>query len=255
MIVLFLYGNVYSRDKCMQKRTQFVSIVVGITFVNLMGNMFAPLWSMAQIEKVGEGVRETLSSNGEAYVVIALKEPPSVQEAPINTLTDEIASLQDQVLSALSSADFRLKHRYQAISALTGWVTEPGLEKLMANPSVVRIDLDVGSTVELADTVPLIYADVWHTFGHPGITGKGIVVAILDTGLDTNHVDLVDDLIAEACFLDEDGRIDGRGRCPNGSDRQEGPGAAQSGHFHGTFVTGIITSRGTISPVGIGSRT
>ena len=61
---------------------------------------------------------------------------------------------------------------------------------------------------------------------------------------------LFDDLITEVCFADDDGTIDGAGRCPDGSDRQFGPGAAEDDAGHGTHVTGIVTSNGTLGSVG-----
>jgi subtilisin family serine protease len=41
------------------------------------------------------------------------------------------------------------------------------------------------------------------------------------------------------------------GSCPNGSDRQSGAGAAEDDQGHGTGMTGVITSNGTVSPVGV----
>ena len=52
--------------------------------------------------------------------------------------------LRTQVLSALNPSDFKERHVYRSLPALAGRVTEAGLEKLVANPNVVRIDLDVG---------------------------------------------------------------------------------------------------------------
>ena len=201
-------------------------------------------------EKVGQGVIEILQREGGANVVIALVEPPSMRASQIDLpiLRSEIASLQAQLLSTLYASDYRERHRFRAVPALAGWVSSAGLAKLVGNPNVVKIDLDVGGTGSLANSVPLIRADDWHALG---ITGTGVVVAVLDTGIDTDHVDLADDLVHQECFLDFDGAINGVGRCPNGSDRQSGAGAAESGLNHGVMTTGIITSRGTVSSVGV----
>jgi len=201
-------------------------------------------------EKVGQGVIEVLQAKGKAFVVIALVEPPSINKPKIDlqTVKNEIANLQEGVLSQLDASDFSLKHKYSSVPALAGTVTETGIAELIENPNVVRIDLDVGGTGSLENSVPLIDADDWHGLG---ITGSNVVVAVLDSGLDTDHGDLGDDLIHQDCFVDDDGTINGSGLCPNGSDRQSGPGAAEDGAGHGTNVTGIITSRGTISSVGV----
>jgi hypothetical protein len=100
------------------------------------------------IQKVSQEVIEALQKQEMVDVIIALVEPPSMGTPPVElaTLKAEIASLQDQVLSALEPAEFRVKHKYQAIPALAGTVTEAGLAKLAAHPKVMKIDLDVGGT-------------------------------------------------------------------------------------------------------------
>jgi hypothetical protein len=56
---------------------------------------------MTEIEKIGQGVTEVLQTEGEANVVVALVEPPSMRapQLVMSTLKREIANLQDQVLS------------------------------------------------------------------------------------------------------------------------------------------------------------
>ncbi|MCH7999341.1 MAG: S8 family serine peptidase [Chloroflexi bacterium] len=204
----------------------------------------------ANDQRVGQEVLDALESEEDVPVMIALAEPPSLQakRLSLETLRAEIFPIQQGVLSPLGPSDFELRIRYEAVPALAGQLTAAGLSKLLANPSVVRIDLDVGGAGALAQSVTVIDADVWHGLG---ITGEGVVVAVLDTGLDTDHDDLADDLIHQECFLDFDGTINGIGRCANGSDRQSGAPAAESGLNHGVMTTGIITSRGVVSSVGV----
>ncbi|OHB69325.1 MAG: hypothetical protein A2W23_03725 [Planctomycetes bacterium RBG_16_43_13] len=202
------------------------------------------------MEKVGQEVIDALQTTGEVNVVIKLADPASMRVPHPDLLISRnaIADLQQGVLSALIPSDFRVKHKYKYVSALSGKATLAGLTKLSADPNVVKIDLDVGGTVWLQDSVPLIRANEWHT---AGVMGSNTVVAVLDSGVDTDHADLAGDLIHQECFLDTDGDIDGNGGCPNGSDRQTGAGAAEDDHGHGTHVTGIITSDGTISSAGV----
>lgn len=206
-------------------------------------------------EKVGPGVVATLRTEQEAHVVVALVESESTKSSPINlaTVKQDVAALQNDVLSSLSSADFRPRHIYQAVPALSGTVlSENGLLQLAAHPSVVRIDLDPGGSGSLANSVPLIGANQWHA---RAVTGSGVVVAVLDSGLDSDHNDLAAALIHQECFLDNDGAVNGSGLCPNGSDRQSGPGAAEDDAGHGTHVSGIIASRGNQSSVGVAPGT
>lgn len=201
-------------------------------------------------DKVGAAVRDRLQREGQAAVVIALA-PPRIGQATANlpALRAEIAQVQARVLAAVSSADFTVRQPFQAVPALSGMIrSSTGLNQLAAHPEVLRIDLDVGGQGSLDVSVPLIGADEQQA---RGITGSGVVVAVLDTGLDTDHSDLSSDLIHQRCFLDNDGFINGAGLCPNGSDRQSGAGSAEDGAGHGTHVTGIVTSDGNVSSVGV----
>lgn len=197
---------------------------------------------------VGVEVREALQRQSTAFVVVELGDD-GMPADPVARRPNRIGSLQDVVLSSLSAADFRVAARWASLPGLAGEVTAAGLASLAANPLVRRIDLDVAGGGALAESSPLVGAPSVHAQGY---TGDGVVVAVLDSGVRTSHPDLAGAVIAEHCFCRN---TLGGGCCPNGSGEQSGLGSARDDHGHGTNVTGIIASRGTVSPKGIAPGT
>src|SRR6185436_2139247 len=79
-----------------------------------------------------------------------------------------------------------------------------------------------------------------------GLTGAGIVIGEIDSGVDSDNPDLAGAIAAEACICQSNG-----GCCPDGTAFQVGPGAAEDDHGHGTMVAGIMTSDRHVAPVGV----
>ncbi|MFB9724404.1 S8 family peptidase, partial [Planobispora longispora] len=103
----------------------------------------------------------------------------------------------------------------------------------------------------LASSTKVIGADRAHA---AGATGKGQNVVILDTGIDRDHPAFTGRIIAEACFSHTLERESVRSLCPDGSDRQVGPGSANAETAlclsggknlctHGSLVTGIAAGK------------
>ncbi len=84
-----------------------------------------------------------------------------------------------------------------------------------------------------------------------GVRGAGINVAVLDTGFDRDHPDLVSSLVGEQCFCDTHPSPQLGGCCPGGAGSASGPGAAEDDEGHGTSVSGIITGDGVAGSLGV----
>jgi len=100
---------------------------------------------------------------------------------------------------------------------------------------------DLGAGVQDASSDALIHADASRALGY---TGKGVTVAILDTGVDAHNPDLAGAVVAEHCIVPPDG-------CPDGTGEQDGPGSAQDDQGHGTAIADVIAGDGKNDPVGV----
>ncbi len=198
-------------------------------------------------KKLGPGVEESIASGENPRIVVALEEPSPSKKKDVNTktLNQNVQNLQAQVLSKVSSSEFQVIHRYKSVPAFVGIAaSETALNRLAEHSKVRRIDLEAGGGGSLDTSVEIVDADQWHD---EGVKGGEATVAVLDSGVDTDHEDLTNDLAHEACFLN----FNGEGQCPDGTDRQSGDGAAEDDHGHGTSVTGILTSDGVHAPEGV----
>ena len=191
-------------------------------------------------ETVGIEVRDALALEGTARVVILL-DLPDVPSRGLDRLKEEVSGIQERVLALLDPDDLRISHRFGTIPALAGEITAAGLERLARHPLVLRVDLAVRTQAHLAQSVPLIQGNQVQALGY---RGAGVTVAILDTGVDTDHIDLSDDIVGQECFCSIP-------CCPGGESRLSGSGAAEDGDGHGTNVSGIVTSNGNVSSTGV----
>ena len=191
--------------------------------------------------KVAPEVIDALSRESSVSVIVSLASSPapSTIALPIDVeaLTDDTAARAARVLAAVVPSEFELERQYRAVPALAGHATAAGVRALAAQPDVVDVSLNFEVRATLAEAVPLIGADDVHNL--LGVTGEGVVVAVLDSGIDTDHPLLVDDINHQGCFLYSGG-------CPGAG--TTGP-SAEDGLGHGTHVSGIITSSGP--PAGV----
>jgi subtilisin family serine protease len=199
----------------------------------------------AQAAVVGQPVYKALQKSPQVRVMVSYAPgvpfdfstpaAKAIFDAAVNTIDNDI-------LGHFLPGEFTLLHRFVSINALAGSITMAGLVRLQNDPRILRIDLDQGGRAHLVEARALAKIDPVLNFG---FTGKGVTVAILDSGLDSQHPDLANDVTAEQCFCSS-----GTGCCPNHQTSQSGPGSAMDDNGHGTNVAGIVTSDGTIAPRG-----
>jgi subtilisin family serine protease len=168
--------------------------------------------------------------------------PPGAERLAI------VDARQQRVLDSLAPGTFRLTWRYESLAGFAGWAAPAAVAALRRHPEVASIHLDGWARASLVQGRALIGADTAHA---QGFTGAGVNVAVLDTGIDTNHPDLADDLVAERCFCDAHPSPVLGACCPGGGFTGSGPGSAEDDNGHGTSVSGIVTSAGVVAPLGV----
>lgn len=178
-------------------------------------------------------------------ILLREKDDPAViprsgtTEKPVKVVSRQrIKALQNEFLSMVEAAglvgDFKVVRRFDYVPLLTGRINSRALAALAANPYVAQVTADRVMHASLAEIGPLVGSPLAQA---AGFTGAGVAVAVIDTGIDTDHPFLQDDILWEECFLRDGG-------CPlTGGDRASGSmGSAEDGSSHGTYVAGIITS-------------
>jgi subtilisin family serine protease len=193
----------------------------------------APNYSSAVVK---QGVEQAFADQDRVAVLIKLKDPSisSPGRLPVKTSSNRLQSNFKAAFSRETIAgEMKINRKMGRIPWISARISRGVLETLRHHDQVAVIEEDVPIYASLAESAPLIHGDRAY---HNGYTGMGINVAVVDTGIDTDHPDLVDSVVWEECFLSED-------PCPlTGTDRASGPGSGEDNNGHGSHVSGIITS-------------
>jgi subtilisin family serine protease len=171
------------------------------------------------------------TDNDKTRVIVIMRESG---EQRMNTQTEQPAFDR-------SDPDTTVLHTYKHLPAVAIETTTAKLESLRAHPEVATVIPDL--TVQIAATnTPATFMQADIVRETLGITGEGVTIAILDTGIDTDHPDLAPQIIAEQCFNKDES-------CPPEKTAQGDSAEDENGH--GTHVAGIIAGQGRESPLGL----
>jgi len=154
----------------------------------------------------------------------------------------ELQQSHRQVLQQMKAAgiDAQVRREYTYIlNGLAATIKMADMKRIAALPGVRGVYPDYEVHALLEDSVPLIGADqVWTMLDPSGqpVTGQGMRVAVIDTGIDYNHPDL------GGGFGPGYKVVDGYDFVNNDTDPMDDNG-------HGTHCAGIVAASGTLQGV------
>lgn len=191
------------------------------------------LRASGQTARVDPEAARILAEQGSVCVLVTLRDTSRTDD-PRVLRAEEFSKVESDFLSALPETSIRVRYRFRFSPVIVLNVLDaPSLAAITLAGAVEGMDLDATGSGGLNQSRALIHANEVHAMG---IKGAGRIAAVLDSGVDTNHPDLIDAIVHQHHFLN------------HGADT--GPGAEDE-HGHGTHVAGIIASRGTVAPLGI----
>ncbi|MEE2525452.1 S8 family serine peptidase [Hyphobacterium sp. HN65] len=143
-----------------------------------------------------------------------------------------------------------LMYEYSYVPAAAMYLSAAEIDSMLRDPAVSRIELDRVSYPLLDTSVDLVGARNLHT---AGLTGSGVSVAILDSGVDHQHPMFAGRIVGSACFSGSDPANQTTSFCPNGThvdtsspqagdnceDLEDDPENGGQNCHHGTHVAGI----------------
>src|SRR5436190_8756816 len=143
---------------------------------------------------------------------LLLVDPAIDAQAPaaVNVLVQFRTAVNAADMAAVASLGGRVRCRYDIVLALAASLPPQALQALAANPRVALIEPDVvysandfATELDWTWGVKQIGAGSAHA-GVPGYTGIGVKLAVLDSGINYNHVDLAPNYRGGYDFVNND---------------------------------------------------
>ncbi|MDM8528187.1 S8 family serine peptidase [Anaerolineales bacterium HSG24] len=219
-----------------------------ITSFFLLLLLFTSTYTQAQTPTSSDDLAAHANEAGLVRVIVRLNVPFQAEgRLSRSRAVDQratIARAQQGLLRRLNGTTMQIHHQYRYVPSVALTVDQAGLQQLQNAPEVAYIEPDIPEAPALESSATVIGANqAWEM----GYSGDGWTVAVLDTGIDTNHPFLQDKVIAEGCFSSIGSS---RSLCPNGEEVEIGAGAGINCPAdiatceHGTHVAGIIAGQG-----------
>ncbi|WP_369237144.1 S8 family serine peptidase [Streptomyces sp. R21] len=215
------------------------------------------------------GAVRTQVANG-AVTVVPDEALPYLRAGTLDRRLFDVSGLIRQGLTDRKTDELPLIVTYKASKA----ATPRGAEKTRALPSIrgAAVDADKGRTFWRAMTHQEGIRKVWldgrvtadmaesnaqigtAKAWEAGLTGKGVTVAVLDTGVDVTHPDLADRVSATRSFIDGQEVADRNGHGTHVTSTVGGSGKASDGKEQGVAPGATLAVGKVLSDQGSGSE-
>lgn len=199
-------------------------------FLCLMGICAAPESFAGQNDKISPSVQTAVAKDGHALVILetVVSGDPTQQG---------VAHAQRRAQTSIQGKGWRLDRQFSTVPLLSGRVEAAALDRLTASPWVARIAADQRVSGALTESAPLIGADT--VVDQMEFTGQGVIIGLVDSGIDLTHPDLEGAVVEGVYFLHDN------------QDQPTTGTAVQDDFGHGTFMAGILTGDGVVAPRGL----
>ncbi|WP_411077623.1 S8 family peptidase [Streptomyces sp. cmx-10-25] len=172
---------------------------------------------------------------GSLPVIVAYGDKPS--DAALTRRADALpGARRGALVESVDMAGVRVDKRearrfWQAVRPATVSAAGGRTTAATSVPQVAKVWYDAKVKTSLDVSVPQIGApDAWAE----GVDGKGVKVAVLDTGIDLNHADVKDRVVAQQSFVPDVTSVqDGHGHGTHVASTVAGSGADSGGKFKG----------------------
>ena len=266
------------KDFCRARSLRAISAALFMSVAMLGGSPAAgsssamPPAVAAKLAEGSDALSGLWSAGARLPIIVEFAMPPVPDPAGFENPDDAdaahtgaIRAVQDAILlnllgspadvaNAEASPDTNVKR--MSCSPMFGMVATAGdLERLAADPRVVRIHEDGLSAPNLIQSLPLIGMPTAYT---AGATGDGFHVAVLDTGGRRSHEFLSSRIVSAACYSTSISAVNNSASlCPGGVAESTAIDSADDcdeatihGCGHGTHVAGIAAGFNTNQQAG-----
>lgn len=243
-----------SDRKHFNEKTDFVSLfLLGKTHARTKDQMMnTPIKKADPILKRGGIMRKYISVlflfliilHTHAYAT-DLKLPPlpeeSLQEEEIAIVVLKKGESVKNSKDKLEAAGVKIRQTFQyALNGFSISGTKANIEKVKAVADISVVSTVQRYTVQSEDNIKLIGGEAIRGYfdeGNERLTGKGVTVGVIDTGLDYRHPDLMRSYGGGRDLVDGD------------DDPMETKKMSSLNTFHGTHVAGVIAANGKVKGV------